>query len=151
MVVLSLPFALALTCLSTSKYLCSGSLDRTLRVWDLSPPRPTPPPTSSSAIPPPLPSGEPGTGLYGACTKIVAGHQDYVLSVAVAHDGRWVVSGSKDRTVLFFEVATGQMQFMLQGHKNSVISVDLSKTQGMLATGSGDLNARIWSYWPVRE
>ena len=48
-----------------------------------------------------------------------AWNQDYVLSVAVSHDGRWVVSGSKDRGVQFWEAQTAQMQLMLQGHKNS--------------------------------
>ena len=64
----------------------------------------------------------------------------------MSNDGRWIVSGSKDRTVQFFDSVTGQVQLMVQGHKNSVISIDLSMASGMLASGSGDLNARIWSY-----
>lgn len=35
---------------------------------------------------------------------------------------------------------------MLQGHKNSVISVAPSPIVGSFATGSGDMKARIWSY-----
>ncbi len=42
-----------------------------------------------------------------------------MLSVAVSPDGRWVVSGSKDRGVQFWDPQTAQTQFMLQGHKNS--------------------------------
>ena len=45
--------------------------------------------------------------------------QDYVLSVAVSHDGQWVVSGSKDRGVQFWDSRSAIVQFMLQGHKNS--------------------------------
>ncbi|KAJ4490107.1 WD40-repeat-containing domain protein [Lentinula aciculospora] len=80
------------------------------------------------------------------CTMNFIGHKDYVLSVAVSHDGRWVVSGSKDRGVQFWDSKTAVMQSMLQGHKNSVISIDLSPTASTLATGSGDWQARIWSY-----
>ena len=86
--------------------------------------------------------------------------QDYVLSVAVSHDGQWVVSGSKDRGVQFWEARTAVVQLMLQGHKNSgerrvgrarfcslmrvaVISIDLSPAASLLATGSGDWQARI--------
>ncbi len=100
--------------------------------------------------------------------------QDYVLSVAVSPDGQWVVSGSKDRSIQFWNIATGQAQLMLQGHKNSggscpfcslpvatrahisalnfllVISIDLAKSGGLLASGSGDYQARIWSYTPAR-
>ena len=35
---------------------------------------------------------------------------------------------------------------MLQGHKNSVISVSLNPTQQIFATGSGDCRARLWRY-----
>ena len=91
--------------------------------------------------------------------------QDYVLSVAVSHDGHWVVSGSKDRGVQFWDAKTAIVQLMLQGHKNSgpsvipsrsdprhseadsfsvpVISIDLSPAGSVLATGSGDWQARI--------
>ncbi|KAJ7443826.1 chromatin associated protein [Mycena latifolia] len=82
----------------------------------------------------------------GKCTVTFTGHKDYVLSVAVAHDGEWVVSGSKDRGVQFWDAKTGVVQCMLQGHKNSVISIDLSPAGNVLATGSGDWHARIWSY-----
>ena len=69
--------------------------------------------------------------------------QDYVLSVAVSYDGAWVVSGSKDRGVQFWDARTAIVQCMLQGHKNSVISIDLSPAGNVLATGSGDWQARI--------
>jgi glucose repression regulatory protein TUP1 len=42
-----------------------------------------------------------------------------VLSVCLTPDGQWVMSGSKDRGVQFWDPATGNAQMMLQGHKNS--------------------------------
>ena len=82
------------------------------------------------------------------------------MSVAVSHDGAWVVSGSKDRGVQFWDSRSAIVQCMLQGHKNSgeflvpfpflgianvspVISIDLSPAGSILATGSGDWQARI--------
>lgn len=91
-------------------------------------------------------SFESGTEVRGQ--KLIYTSQDYVLSVAISPDGQWVVSGSKDRSIQFWNIATGQAQFMLQGHKNSVISIDLAKSGGLLASGSGDCHARIWSYGP---
>ena len=44
----------------------------------------------------------------------------------------------------FWDVHTGQSQFLLHGHKNSVISIAMSETGGLLATGSGDWQARIF-------
>ena len=76
-------------------------------------------------------------------------YKDYVLSVAISPDGQWVVSGSKDRSIQFWNVQSGQAQFMLQGHKNSVISIDLARSGTYLASGSGDCMARIWKYEPI--
>lgn len=42
-----------------------------------------------------------------------------MLSVALTPDGRWVLSGSKDRGVQFWDPQSGNTQLMLQGHKNS--------------------------------
>lgn len=82
----------------------------------------------------------------GKCIKTFEGHKDFVLSVALTPDGKWVLSGSKDRGVQFWDPQTANAQLMLQGHKNSVISVAPSPTGNLFATGSGDMRARIWSY-----
>jgi glucose repression regulatory protein TUP1 len=114
------------------KDLVSGSLDRTIKMWELSSPR-----------------GPQGTGAKGGkCVKTFEGHRDFVLSVALTPDANWVLSGSKDRGVQFWDPRTGTTQLMLQGHKNSVISVAPSPQGSYFATGSGDMKARIWSYRP---
>jgi glucose repression regulatory protein TUP1 len=111
--------------------LVSGSLDKTIKMWELSSPRGS--------------NGPKG----GRCIKTFEGHRDFVLSVALTPDANWVLSGSKDRGVQFWDPRTGATQLMLQGHKNSVISVAPSPTGGYFATGSGDQKAKIWSYRPM--
>lgn len=110
--------------------LVSGSLDKTIKMWELT--------TSSRFMPAHAPSGK--------CVRTFEGHKDFVLSVALTPHGDWVLSGSKDRGVQFWDPHTGVAQLMLQGHKNSVISVAPSPTGGVFATGSGDMRARIWRY-----
>ncbi|KAJ7665915.1 chromatin associated protein [Mycena polygramma] len=105
-----------------------------------------PGPIGASTSAPQLKGWKEGEDELGRCVMTFTGHKDYVLSVAVSHDGEWVVSGSKDRGVQFWDAKTGVVQCMLQGHKNSVISIDLSPAGNVLATGSGDWHARIWSY-----
>ncbi|KAI1268657.1 WD40-repeat-containing domain protein [Xylariaceae sp. FL1019] len=114
----------------SGKELVSGSLDKTIKMWEL----------STSRI-----NGNAGP-KGGRCIKTFEGHRDFVLSVALTPDANWVMSGSKDRGVQFWDPRTGCTQLMLQGHKNSVISVAPSPTGGFFATGSGDMRARIWSY-----
>ena len=41
------------------------------------------------------------------------------MSVAVSHNGRWVVSGSKDQAVQFWDAKTGIAHLMLKGHERS--------------------------------
>jgi glucose repression regulatory protein TUP1 len=123
------------------KSLVSGSLDRTLRVWDLS--------QTQRAVDAAGPNDKIETGL-GTCASTLTGHKDYVLSVAISPDGQWVVSGSKDRSIQFWNIQSGQAQFLLQGHKNSVISIDIARQGNLLASGSGDCHARIWSYGPYQ-
>lgn len=115
--------------------LVSGSLDKTIKMWELGDGR--------SMMGGPAARG-------GKCVRTFEGHKDFVLSVALTPDGEWVLSGSKDRGVQFWDPRTGDTQLMLQGHKNSVISVAPSPKGELFATGSGDMRARIWRYGPYQ-
>lgn len=106
--------------------LVSGSLDKTIKMWELGGPRSGP------------------AQKKGRCLRTFEGHSDFVLSVALTPDGAWVLSGSKDRGVMFWDPRTGVAQLHLQGHRNSVISVAPSPKGGLFATGSGDSKAKIW-------
>ncbi|KAH0826662.1 WD40-repeat-containing domain protein [Lanmaoa asiatica] len=125
------------------KGLVSGSLDKTLKYWDVSGL------VNGAKRKDATANGKKEMEKTSQCTMNFMGHTDYVLSVAVSHDGQWVVSGSKDRGVQFWDSHTATVQCMLQGHKNSVISIDLSPAGNILATGSGDWQARIWSYQTI--
>lgn len=96
------------------KFLVSASLDKTLKMWDVQPFRQAIETSNGASYRP----SAPGESKV-ACTTTLQGHKDYVLSVAVSPDGQWIVSGSKDRGVQFWDPATAKAQFMLQGHKNS--------------------------------
>ncbi|KAJ5884149.1 uncharacterized protein N7473_011035 [Penicillium subrubescens] len=113
------------------KYLATGAEDKQIRLWELTVPR----------------GMHPHSGVKGGkCIRTFEGHKDFVLSVCLTPDGQWVMSGSKDRGVQFWDPVTGNAQMMLQGHKNSVISVAPAPTGNLFATGSGDMRARIWRY-----
>ncbi|EHK48473.1 transcriptional repressor rco-1-like protein, partial [Trichoderma atroviride IMI 206040] len=118
--------------LPNGKNLVSASLDRTIKMWELS-----------------LPRDEPNLGKEGgSCVKTFEGHNDFVISVAPSPDGLWIMSGSKDRSAQFWDSKTGAAQFILQAHTNTVISVAPSPQGSYFATGGGDKKVRIWAYRP---
>lgn len=61
-------------------------------------------------------------------------------------DGRWIVSGSKDRSIVFWNAETGEPHLIMEGHKNSVIKLASGHSTRIFATAGGDKKARVWSY-----
>lgn len=115
----------------------SGSLDRSVKLWNL---------RGSKE------DGNDKRQNSAICDVTYIGHKDFVLSVTTTSNDEYILSGSKDRGVLFWDTKSGNPLLMLQGHKNSVISVAVSNGQPLgpqyqvFATGSGDCRARIWKF-----
>ena len=136
--------------------LISGSNDKKVKRWDLTPflecdarTEPLPPATSSEPVSASAPErsmtvpAKAGGERGSVCTLTFDGHKGSVQRAAVSHDGQWVVSGSRDENVLFWDVRNAQAQFALHGHKISVASDDMSCTGDIFATGGADGVTRI--------
>src|SRR5579871_1657664 len=72
------------------------------------------------------------------------GHSDAVNSVAFSPDGRYVLTGSNDKTARLWETATGKEIRTFRGHTANVLSVAFSPDGRYVLTGSGDKTARLW-------
>src|SRR5207302_1355704 len=54
------------------------------------------------------------------------GHTSFVFAVAFSPDGKTLASGSDDKTIILWNVATGMEQATLKGHTDKVRSVSFS-------------------------
>eukprot|EP00613_Pedinella_sp_CCMP2098_P073786 CAMPEP_0171912904 /NCGR_PEP_ID=MMETSP0993-20121228/11422_1 /TAXON_ID=483369 /ORGANISM="non described non described, Strain CCMP2098" /LENGTH=881 /DNA_ID=CAMNT_0012546823 /DNA_START=1 /DNA_END=2646 /DNA_ORIENTATION=- len=89
---------------------------------------------------------------------VLEGHTGSILSVDVCPAGKWVATGSKDRTARLWEVATGACVMVCVGHTQAVAAVALSRKLQSYATGnaffftgSGDRTLKRWKLLGQKE
>ncbi len=66
-------------------------------------------------------------------------------SIAFSPDGKYLASGSEDKTVKLWSLESQKEVTTLQGHSRSVKSVAFSPDGKYLASGSSDKTVRLWS------
>jgi len=79
------------------------------------------------------------------------GHGGPIYSVTFSPDGKFLASGSSDKTVKVWEIGTWQEVITLKGHEGSVLSVTFSPDGKFLASGSDDKTVKIWEVENWRE
>lgn len=84
------------------------------------------------------------SGELGPHLLTLQGHSNWVCSVAFSYDGQLLASGGADRTLIVWQVSTGQRLQTLEGHGNWVMSVAFSPDGQLLASGSADRTVKIW-------
>ena len=67
-----------------------------------------------------------------------------LTSIAFDPSGKYLASGSKDKTVIMWDVAARQQVAVLRGHTETVTSVAFDPSGKYLASGSYDKTVRIW-------
>jgi WD40 repeat protein len=72
------------------------------------------------------------------------GRQGFVTSISFSPDGRWIAAGSKDHTVKFWDVASGDEILTLTGHTDQIGELAFGPSRKWLATCANDGTIRIW-------
>lgn len=78
------------------------------------------------------------------CIKTLHGHDHNVSSVAFMPGGDYIISGSRDKTIKMWEVASGYCVKTFTGHKEWVRMVRPSPDGTYIASCSNDHSIRIW-------
>jgi len=73
-----------------------------------------------------------------------AGHLGHISSIDFSPDGRYLVSGSSDKTVKLWEVETGNAINTFSDHNGPVNTVSFSRDGRYISSGSDDKSMIIW-------
>jgi WD40 repeat protein len=77
--------------------------------------------------------------------RLLSGHASRVQSIAFSPNGRFIASGSRDKTIWVLDVATGQIASgPLKGHTDWVTSIAISPDSKHIVSGSCDMTIRVW-------
>ncbi|NJN12173.1 MAG: hypothetical protein HC815_31125 [Richelia sp. RM1_1_1] len=77
--------------------------------------------------------------------RILEGHTNSIFSAIYSPDGKKIASGSSDKTIIIWDVDTGECIRILEGHTNRVYSLVFSPDGKTLVSGSWDETIRIWN------
>jgi len=77
--------------------------------------------------------------------KTLAGHSSYVNYLVISPDGQTLFSGSADKTIKIWDLATGKPIRTLTGHSSSVNYLAISPDGKTLFSGSADKTIKIWN------
>ncbi|MCD4785543.1 MAG: protein kinase [Candidatus Eremiobacteraeota bacterium] len=78
------------------------------------------------------------------CLRTLKGHSSDVNSVAFSPDGKYMASGSNDKTIKMWNKDTGKCLRTLKGHSSDINSVKFSPDSKYIASGSYDHTIKIW-------
>jgi WD40 repeat protein len=93
-----------------------------------------------------LPAGKDAIGLMPELpgSKILAGHEERLMDVAISSDGSRVLTSGWDETVRLWEFATGKELACLREHRSFVATVALAPDGRTAASGGSDQVIRVW-------
>ena len=142
------------------KTLASGSYDKTIKLWDVATGKRRPPSRDTDGFSHfrGVQSGrqDAGLGEWGQDDQAVGrgdgqgdrppsrGTTNQVWSVAFSPDGKTLASGSYDKTIKLWDVATSKERPPSRGMTDEVKSVAFSPDGKTLASESADKTTRLW-------
>ena len=104
--------------------IASGSVDNTMRIWDV---------------------------RQARLMRTMHGHPFPVLSLKFTPNGSFIVTGSTDGIGRIWRVSNGDLVGDLQGHAGWLNSLDISLDGGLIATCADDYTVRVWRFMDAKQ
>ncbi|CAH0490374.1 unnamed protein product [Peronospora farinosa] len=76
--------------------------------------------------------------------RVIAGHLGWVRSISVDPTNDWFVTGSADRTIKVWDLASGQLKLTMTGHINAIRGLEVSPRHPYLFSAGEDKKVLCW-------
>lgn len=76
--------------------------------------------------------------------RVISGHLGWVRSICVEPDNQWFATGSSDRTIKIWDLASGQLRLTLTGHIMAVRGLVVSPRHPYLFSAGEDKMVKCW-------
>ena len=76
--------------------------------------------------------------------RVISGHLGWVRCIAVDPTNEWFVTGSADRTIKVWDLASGTLKLTLTGHISTVRGLAVSARSPYLFSAGGDKMVKCW-------
>lgn len=76
--------------------------------------------------------------------RVISGHHGWVRCIAVDPGNQFFVTGSSDRTIKFWDLATGNLKLTFTGHISTIRSVIVSPRHPYLFSCAEDKTVKCW-------
>jgi len=83
----------------------------------------------------------------GELLRNIEGHSNWVLSVAISPDNKFIASGSADKTIKIWSLESGELVNILTSHSNWVNVVAFTPDGKSLVSGSADKTVKVWGFF----
>ena len=77
--------------------------------------------------------------------KKCGGHSDEIIGVAISDDGKFIVSGGKDRIIRVWDGRTYEFLDAFKGHRDTITSVKFMPFSHVLVSISADRSVKTWN------
>ena len=76
--------------------------------------------------------------------RVISGHLGWVRAIAVEPGNEWFATGSADRTIKLWDLASGTLKLTLTGHVSPVRALAVSARQPYLFSAGEDKSVKCW-------
>ena len=76
--------------------------------------------------------------------RVITGHYGWVRCVAIDPENKWFASGSSDRMIKIWDLATGKLKLSLTGHISGIRGIHLSDRHPYMFTCGEDKQVKCW-------